>query len=341
MLPLQPYRPGKYPPGPGWAEFGDDQLAHSVAHGARATLVAKRQEMAHFHIGRLQEDGYMPLHAPEEFCDAVDPEDQARAAYDHPTMRSRNPYMGPDAPMGTQTDAYVEAGTGPDDGHDRPDHGGGGIRRPAVITPFARGVGGGFNSTAADMGSTVVERSIQGLGWLAGAGVRTIGGGVLNGTLRAVGLRDNEDAWADHADDETPPPLAITPSREREEPMGIGRKPRAKAKAEPMSAYYGSGASSSSSLPQRAPFGVNWVSVPPVVIDLSADDVDAETEDAEAPQRPAAPAARPRRARRPAPGFRQIAQDDVAAARATLAAMGELRRRRNGRAQVPDLPDQM
>jgi hypothetical protein len=208
-------------------------------------LVSKRQEMAHFHIGRLQEDGYMPLHAPEQFFDAVDPEDQARAAYDHPTMRSRNPYMGPDAPMGTQTDAYVEAGTG----DDRPDDGGGGgPRRPGIITPFARGVGGGFNSTAADMGSIVVERSIQGLGWLAGAGVRTIGSGVLNGTLRAVGLRDDEDAWADHADDETPEPLAITDRpRERDEPLAIEWKPRAKAKAEPMSAYYGSGASSSSS----------------------------------------------------------------------------------------------
>ena len=227
-----------------------------------------------------------------------------------------------------QTDACVEAGTG----DDRPDEGGsGGTRRPGIITPFARGVGGGFNSTAADMGSTVVERSIQGLGWLAGAGVRTIGGGVLNGTLRAVGLRDDEDAWADHADDETPEPLAITQSRERDEPMGIGWRPRAKAKAEPMSAYYGSGASSSSSRPQRMPFGMNWVPVEVPVFDLTQGD---SSEDAPGP---AAAAARPRRARRPGPGFRQIAQGDVAEAQAqaTLAeAQAPLRRRRNGRERV-------
>ncbi|NDD65837.1 MAG: hypothetical protein EBZ36_17950, partial [Acidobacteria bacterium] len=189
MLPLQPYRPGKYPPGPGWAEFGDDQLAHSIAHGARAKLVSKRQEMVHFHIGRLQEDGYMPMHAPEQFFDAADPEDQARAAYDHPTMRSRNPYMGPDAPMGTQTDAYVEAGTGPDDGHDRPDDGGGGgIRRPAVITPFTSGVARGFGSTAARMGGALIEGGIHGMGLIAGAGIGAMTHGAAGGVQRLAGI---------------------------------------------------------------------------------------------------------------------------------------------------------
>ena len=113
-------------------------------------MVSKRQEMVHFHIGRLQEAGYMPMHAQEQFFDAVDPEDPARAAYDH--WNTPHKYAGPNAPRSTQTDAYVEAGTGsdgPDDGG-----GGGGPRRPGIITPFARGVGGGFNSTAADMGST-------------------------------------------------------------------------------------------------------------------------------------------------------------------------------------------
>jgi len=101
MLPVQPYRPGKYPPGPHWAQFGDDLLAHStsIAHDARAKLAAKRQDMAHFHIGRLQEDGFMPMHQPEQFFEAVDPEDQAREAYDH--WNTPHPYAGPNAPRST------------------------------------------------------------------------------------------------------------------------------------------------------------------------------------------------------------------------------------------------
>jgi hypothetical protein len=87
--------------------------------------------MEHFHIGRLQEAGYMPrfepgmfqtnrdpaeqgvqgfmpMHTPEHFFDAVDTEDH---------WHTPHPYAGPNAPRSTQTDAYVEAGTG----SDRPD----------------------------------------------------------------------------------------------------------------------------------------------------------------------------------------------------------------------------
>ena len=35
-----------------------------------------------------------------------------------------HPYAGPNAPRSTQAEAYTETGTGPDDGHDRPDQGG-------------------------------------------------------------------------------------------------------------------------------------------------------------------------------------------------------------------------
>ena len=78
MLPVQPYRPGRYPPGPRWAQFGDDQLAHStsIAHEARGKLAAKRQEMVHFHIGRLQEDGYLPAFEPGMFQTNRDPAEQ-------------------------------------------------------------------------------------------------------------------------------------------------------------------------------------------------------------------------------------------------------------------------
>ena len=85
MLSLQPYRPGGYPPGPGWAQFGDDQLAHStsITHEARGKLAAKRQEMVHFHIGRLQEDGYLPAFEPGMFQTNRDPAEQGVRGFDH------------------------------------------------------------------------------------------------------------------------------------------------------------------------------------------------------------------------------------------------------------------
>ena len=265
--------------------------------------------MAHFHIGRLQQDGFMPLHPPEQFFDAIDPEDQAREAFDH--WHAPHPYAGPNAPRSTQTDAYVEAGTG----DDRPDDGGGGggTRRPGIITPFARGVGGGFNSTAADMGSVVIERSLQGAGWLAGAGIGALAKGTLNGAKRIVGIHN------DHPDTE--------PEESAPEPMEPVWKPRPKAKAEPTSPWYhGSGASSSSSPPQRGmPWGVDALA-PAVPVEVPTFDLTAADTEDEAPHGPAAAAARRQ------PGFRQIAQRDVRAAQDTLAALGPLPRKRNGRA---------
>jgi hypothetical protein len=55
MLPLQPYAPGKYPPGPRWAQFGDDLLE------AHSKLVGKRQGMMNFHTERLDRHGLRPL----------------------------------------------------------------------------------------------------------------------------------------------------------------------------------------------------------------------------------------------------------------------------------------
>ena len=169
------------------------------------------------------------------------------------------------------------------------------------------------------------------MGLIAGAGIGAMANGAYGGVQALTGMepptfQDSE------------PEVSLAPLTVEDMP----RVARAKARAQPLSPYFGSSASSSSPPPQRTPFGVNWVSVPPVVIDLSADDVDAETEDAEAPQRPAAPAAPAarRRVRRDRQGgFENIANRDVVAARATLAAMAPLPPRRHGRGPpLPDLP---
>ena len=83
MLPLEPYRPGKYPPGPKFAQFGDDLLGESITHAAHASLVQKRAGMAQFHIGRLQEDGYMPAFEPGSFQTNRDPAEQGVRGFDH------------------------------------------------------------------------------------------------------------------------------------------------------------------------------------------------------------------------------------------------------------------
>ena len=59
MLPVQPYHEGSYPPGARFPQFGDDMIGGSLnAHDA---LAQKRRNMVPFHIGRLQEDGLVPM----------------------------------------------------------------------------------------------------------------------------------------------------------------------------------------------------------------------------------------------------------------------------------------
>ena len=295
-------------------------MGHAVSASveAREKLAMKRQGMAHFHIGRLQRDGFMPLHPQEEFFDAIDPEDPARDAFDHPTIRSRNPYLGPDAPMATQTEAYTETGTGPDDGHDRPDHGGGGgIRRPGIITPFTSGVARGFGSTAARLGGAMIEGSIHGLGAIAGAGLGALANGAVGGVQRLAGI-------------EPANPLDLVPDEVSPEPLAIEDRPRAKARAkaraEPVSPWYNSGGSSSSSSPSPAmPWGVNVPALAPAVpVHIPVFDISTDTEQEE--EEPPAPAAAAR------PGFRQIAQADVLLAERTAHMSRFLPRKRNGRA---------
>jgi len=91
MLPVQPYRPGKYPPGPQWAQFGDDLLGRtfSVADEARANLAEKRRSMGGFHMGRLEEDGFLPMQskvphifATHDFASVKDPEEEFVEGFD-------------------------------------------------------------------------------------------------------------------------------------------------------------------------------------------------------------------------------------------------------------------
>ena len=59
MLQVQPYHEGSYPPGARFPQFGDDVIGGFLnAHDA---LAQKRRNMVPFHIGRLQEDGLVPM----------------------------------------------------------------------------------------------------------------------------------------------------------------------------------------------------------------------------------------------------------------------------------------
>ena len=156
MLPVQPYRPGKYPPGPRWAQFGDDQLAHSVntTQEAREKLAAKRQGMAHFHIGRLQEDGYMPAFEPGMFQTNRDPAEQGVRGFDHFNIAQGDEAW--DNGLGERYRTQRDGVDGPvvdeDYSNYNPDH-----------NPFMRGRHGDFPGLPASMGtSTGLDKQTQG-----------------------------------------------------------------------------------------------------------------------------------------------------------------------------------
>ena len=63
MLPLDRYRPGTYPPGPQWAQWGDrylDRAFRGISDEAHANLSQKRQGMMQFHKDRLDKQGLTP-----------------------------------------------------------------------------------------------------------------------------------------------------------------------------------------------------------------------------------------------------------------------------------------
>ena len=79
MLPVQPYHEGSYPPGVRFPQFGDDVVGGFLnAHDA---LAQKRRNMVPFHIGRLAEDGFLPMHVRSHaLAPSANPEDQATEA---------------------------------------------------------------------------------------------------------------------------------------------------------------------------------------------------------------------------------------------------------------------
>jgi hypothetical protein len=286
MQPPTPYRPGKYPPGPTYPAFDGNNRALNAAEAARMLLIQKRINHTHYHVERLQHDGFLPPHPPpmvDEYHDTLDE-------------------------RGTQTEAYTSTGTGPDDDGGGPQRerqpGRGVIER---VTAGATGTLGGMAGGLAEGGTNLLLHA-TGIALNAGAGV-------LKGIGRYIGDMPEAPEWPSHApsmpstlasDDDHPPP-----------------QPKAKAKprkvedyeeAQPMALTGGS--SGSHEPPARQPvFPYPFVNVTPYngdVFDIASD----EEEPA------AAAAAVQRRARRAAPGFLQISQAAQEDARATLAALG-------------------
>ena len=88
MQPIQPYRPGGYPPlGRQWPQFGSRSLEASLggADSIRNKLQAKRDTMQSYHLGRLAEVGLTPLYAslaPPQTAPQPDPSQVNVAAHD-------------------------------------------------------------------------------------------------------------------------------------------------------------------------------------------------------------------------------------------------------------------
>ena len=78
MLPVQPYHEGSYPPGARFPQFGDDMVGGYL--NAHAALAAKRRNLVPYHIGRLAEDGFVPLNPlPSQVpASPANPEDRRR-----------------------------------------------------------------------------------------------------------------------------------------------------------------------------------------------------------------------------------------------------------------------
>ena len=108
MLPVQPYRPGKYPPGPRWAQFGDDILGGAA--DAKSALEKKKLWKHDYHLKRLQDDRMMPLY--HRFATHRDPEEQATDAYDRPPPPDHPARERPDVNMGGDDDVEMESPPG-------------------------------------------------------------------------------------------------------------------------------------------------------------------------------------------------------------------------------------
>ena len=168
MLPVQPYHEGSYPPGARFPQFGDDVVGGYL--NAHAALAEKRRNMVPFHIGRLAQDGFLPLnHLPSQVpASPANPEDQATQAFDgfdRPT---------PSAPPG----------------HGTQEHG------PISPQPEQHYIGDAADADdGGDLDVPQASRSgrlLSGVARLAGNGALSLGGllvkGVARGAMTAVDL---------------------------------------------------------------------------------------------------------------------------------------------------------
>ena len=296
MQPPTPYRPGKYPPGPTYPAFDGNNRALNAAEEARMLLIQKRVTSAQYHVDRLQHDGFLPRHPPpmvDEYHDTLD----ERGTQTDPTDTK---------PKATQTEV-TSSGTGPDD------DGGGGPQREKQpgrgiierVTAGATGTLGGMAGGLAEGGTNLILHA-------TGIALNT-GVGVLKGIGRYVGDMPEAPEWPPSQVPGMPSTIAL----EDEPPQ-----PQPKAKAKPRKVYEDdeerpdvalTGGSSGSNEPpaRRQVFPYPFVDPAPYNGDVFSIDTDEEE-----------PAAVQLRARRAAPGFRQISQQAQADARATLAALG-------------------
>ena len=174
MLPLQPYHEGSYPPGPKFPQLGDDTIGGYL--NAHAALAEKRRNMMPYHIGRLAQDGFLPLNALPSQVPASphNPEDQATQAFD-----------GFDRPPPSAPPAH-------------------GTQEPGPISPAPEqhyiGDAGGADGEESDVPQASRSgRFLSGVARLAGNGALSLGGllvkGVARGAMTAVDLA----AGANHA----------------------------------------------------------------------------------------------------------------------------------------------
>jgi len=286
MQPPTPYRPGKYPPGPTYPAFDGNNKALNAAEEARMLLIQKRINHTHYHVDRLQHDGFLPRHPPpmvDEYHDTLD----ERGTQTDP-MDTK--------PKATQTEAYTSTGTGPDDDGGGPQRerqpGRGVIER---VTAGATSTLGGMAGGLAEGGTNLLLHATR-IALNAGAGV-------LKGIGRYVGDMPEAPEWPSHVPsipsalalgDDHPPPqpkAKAKPRKVEDDEEARPRKVYEDDEAQPMELTGGS--SGSNEPPARQPvFPYPFVNVTPYNGDVFTIHSDEEEEPAAAVQR---------RARRAAP----------------------------------------
>ena len=202
MLPIQRWRPRTYPPGPQFAQFGDDLLGHSVslADEARAKLAEKRRGMSGFHMERLQNAGLLPgqsnIHhafATHQFETHADPEQAFVDAFDRPQHLPHNGYETP-------SEATVSPPTSPRTNQqlaiDTPIPASPpGSPRESVLAPLGRVARAGFHVAAetgmqvAQYAGTSLKKNVAATASLAHTGLVTagqIGHALGNSSARAA-----------------------------------------------------------------------------------------------------------------------------------------------------------